>query len=196
MGRVRTPTQVLGAWRTASARLLKPATWFHVARLLNAQGYGHVEQVRVLSAGRGLAMAPSVSLRNAARITLGTEVHVGERCTLWAGEVHGRIVLGDNALLGPEVFITTSTYGLEWGTGVPVMHQPKRELDVVVGDDVWLGAKVVVLPGVRIGDGAVVGAGAVVTKDLPPGCIAAGTPARVIAWRPGMPAEMRSPVVR
>ena len=196
MGRARTPRQKLHAWRTASTRLLKPPVWFHLARVLNAHAYGHVEQVGALTAGRGLAMAPSVSLRNAARISMGTEVHVGERCALWAGESHGRIVLGDHALLGPEVLITTSTYGLQWGTGVPMMHQEKAELDVVVGDDVWLGAKVVVLPGARIGDGAVVGAGSVVTKDLPAGCIAAGTPARVVAWRPGLPEGMRSPTVR
>jgi acetyltransferase-like isoleucine patch superfamily enzyme len=64
------------------------------------------------------------------------------------------------------------------------MDQPKIERDIVIGDDVWLGANVVVLAGVSIGDGAVVAAGAVVTKDLPAQCIAAGVPAKVIGMRP------------
>jgi acetyltransferase-like isoleucine patch superfamily enzyme len=55
---------------------------------------------------------------------------------------------------------------------------------VVIGDDVWLGVRVVVTAGVTIGEGCIVGAGAVVTKDLPPNAIAAGVPARVIGERP------------
>ena len=51
---------------------------------------------------------------------------------------------------------------------------------VIIGDNVWIGSKVVILPGVRIGNNAVVGAGSIVTKDIPPRCVAAGNPARVI----------------
>ena len=102
---------------------------------------------------------------------------------MWAGDGHGRITMGDHVLLGPEVFLTASNYGVAAGT--PMVAQPKREADVVVGSDVWLGTRVVVLPGVTIGDGVVVGAGAVVTKDLPAGCIAGGVPAKVLGWREG-----------
>lgn len=172
-------------------RVLRPALWTHLVRLANAAAYSHAEQRAVMTAGPGLAMAPSVSLRNGERITCGREVHVGERCSLWAGDDAGRIVLGDNALLAPEVFVTASNYGTRWGTGVPIMHQDKTEADVHVGADAWLGARVTVLPGVTIGDGAVVAAGAVVTKDLPAGCIAGGVPAKVIGWREGVPAAMR-----
>ncbi len=175
----------------AVRRVLQPKLWAHVLRLANAAAYAHAEQRSRMTAGPGLAIAPSVSLRNGERIELGREVHVGERCSLWAGDEAGRIILGDNALLAPEVFITASNYGTRWGTGVPIMHQPKVEADVHVGADAWLGARVTVLPGVRIGDGAVVAAGAVVTKDLPAGCVAAGVPARVIGWRSGLPDTMR-----
>ena len=173
-------------------RVLRPSLWLHLVRLANAAAYAHAEQRAAMTAGPGLAMAPSVSLRNGERIECGHEVHVGERCSLWAGDTTGRIVLGDNALLAPEVFVTASNYGTRWGTGVPIMHQDKAEADVHVGADAWLGARVTVLPGVRVGDGAVVAAGAVVTKDLPSGCIAAGVPARVIGWREGVPEAMRS----
>lgn len=177
-------------------RALRPSLWLHLLRLANAAGYAHADQRAAMSAGPGLAMAPSVSLRNGERVECGREVHVGERCSLWAGDTTGRIVLGDNALLAPEVFITASNYGTRWGTGVPIMHQPKVEADVLIGADAWLGARVTVLPGVNIGQGAVVAAGAVVTRDLPPGCVAGGVPARVIGWREGVPEEMRGEASR
>jgi acetyltransferase-like isoleucine patch superfamily enzyme len=165
------------------ARLASPATWAHAVRLVSFYGYVHVHQRRLIKAGPGLRMSPSVSLRNGERISLGREVHIGERSCLWAGDSSGRITLGDNALLGPEVFITASNY--EVAAGSPIMYQDKHEADVVIGADVWLGVRVTVLPGVVIGDGAVVGAGSVVTKSLPSNCIAAGVPAKVVGWRPG-----------
>ncbi|MBX9245977.1 acyltransferase [Actinotalea ferrariae] len=163
--------------------VLDPALVLHLLKVARAYSYSHVGPRREMTAGPGLAMSPTASLRNGSRIVLGREVHVGERCSLWAGDSTGRITLGDNALLAPEVFITASNYGTRAGS--PVMHQDKVERDVVVGADVWLGARVVVLPGVTIGDGAIVGAGSVVTKDLPANCIAVGVPARVVGWREG-----------
>lgn len=174
--------------RAGLLRLLDPRVWAHGLRLINFYGYAHVEQRRLLTHGPGLRLSPSASLRNAQRIDMGREVHVGERSSLWAGDETGRISLGDNCLLGPEVFITASDYGTVWGEG-PVMYQPKRERDVVIGDDVWLGVRVVVAAGVTIGQGAVVGAGSVVTRDIPAGAIAAGAPARVVRYRDGWPSS-------
>lgn len=167
----------------ALRRYLQPRTWTHIAKIINFYAYAHVEQRRLLIAGPGLRMSPSVSLRHAERITLGRSVHVGERSCLWAGKEHGRIILGDKALLGPEVYITASNYGTTWGT--PVMDQPTVEADVVIGADVWLGVRATVLAGVTIGDGAVVAAGAVVTRDVPSGAVVGGVPAVVIGWRQG-----------
>jgi acetyltransferase-like isoleucine patch superfamily enzyme len=84
-------------------------------------------------------------------------------------------------LLGPEVFITASNYQIKPGT--PVMNQPKLERDVVIGDDVWLGARVVVVAGVEIGDGCIIGASSVVTRSIPAGSIAVGNPARIVGQR-------------
>ena len=169
----------------ALRRYLSPGTWLHTAKLVNFYAYAHVEQRRLMAAGPGLRMSPSVSLRNGERITLGRDVHVGERSCLWAGNTHARITLGDKALLGPEVYITASNYGTRWGT--PVMDQPTAEADVVIGADVWLGVRATVVADVHAGDGAVVAAGAVVTRDVPSGAIVAGVPATVIGWREGFP---------
>jgi len=152
----------------------------HVARLLHYYGYSHVSQRRAATIGPGVAMAPNVSLRNGHHLTVGPGAHIGERCMLWAGERAG-IVLGEKALLGPEVMITVANYRMT--PGIPVMDQPRDEADVVVGAGTWLGARVIILPGVTIGDGAVVGAGSIVTKDVPPDSIAVGIPARVVGSR-------------
>lgn len=177
----------MAAVKAAAAlrRYLSPGTWLHTAKLINFYAYAHVEERRRLTAGPGLRMSPSVSLRNGERITIGNGVHIGERSCLWAGNTHGRIRLGDKALLGPEVYITASNYGTAWGT--PVMDQPTVEADVIIGADVWLGVRVTVVAGVSIGDGAIVAAGAVVTRDVASGAIVAGVPAKLIGWREGFP---------
>jgi acetyltransferase-like isoleucine patch superfamily enzyme len=144
-------------------------------------GYTHVRERRRVSMGADTRIAPNVSLRNGVRISIGRDCHIGERCYLWAGESSGRILMGNFVSLAPEVFITASDY--QFVAGRPFRNQPKRERDVIIGNDVWLGARAVVTAGVTIGDGCIVGAGAVVTRDLPAGSIAAGVPARVIGKR-------------
>jgi maltose O-acetyltransferase len=87
------------------------------------------------------------------------------------------ITIGADVQIGPNVQLLTPTHPLE-----PAPRRAKWEggSPIVIGDNVWLGGGVVVLPGVTIGENTVVGAGAVVTKDLPAGVIAVGNPARVI----------------
>ncbi len=161
--------------------LLDPRGYVHAFRLLHYYGYSHVRERGKLKTGAGTRFAPNISFRNAERIQLGRDCHVGERCYLWAGDSTGRIEMGNFVSLAPGVFITASDYQLR--PGVPFRQQPKCEADVKIGNDVWLGAYAVVTAGVTIGDGCIVGAGAVVTRDLPPGCIAAGVPARAIGER-------------
>ncbi len=96
-------------------------------------------------------------------------------------DAHERLEVGRNCLIGPGCFITDANHGL--AAGVPPAKQHCEPKPTILEDEVWLGAKVVVLAGVRIGKGAVVGAGAVVTKNVEPFQIVAGVPARVIGTR-------------
>ena len=67
---------------------------------------------------------------------------------------------------------------------IPMMEQGSTEpAPVVIGDDVWIGRRAIIMPGVRIGNGCVIGAGAVVTKDVPPYCVVGGVPAKIIKKR-------------
>ena len=86
------------------------------------------------------------------------------------------IYIGDNVLIGPNVVLATANH--------PVRPDIRRKaaqynLPIHIGNNVWLGAGVIVVPGVNIGDNTVVGAGSIVTKDLPADCVAFGNPCRV-----------------
>ena len=167
------------------ASLFDPRPYFHLFRLLHYWNYSHVSPRRKAELGPGILMAPTVSFRNGERIKIGARAHIGEYCSLWAGDHGGRIVIGEDALFGPNVYITASNY--DYTSGAPVWRQRKVEQDVVIGADVWLGAGVIVLPGVTVGEGCIVAAGSVVTGDLPPRAVAAGVPARVLKMRDGSP---------
>ena len=174
MSRAKVPVEL-------AASLLDPRAWLHWLRLAR---YAYLFQVRQrgrLHRGGRLLLSPTADFRNAQRIWVGADTHVGENVSLWAGDGSGRIVIGSNCLIAPYVFITASDYALK--AGIPMIEQPKREADVVIGDDVWLGARAIVTAGITIGDGAVVGAGAVVTKPVPANAIVGGVPAKVIGWR-------------
>lgn len=94
------------------------------------------------------------------------------------------VTIGNDVMMGPDCMIFTNNHGME-RRDIPMWMQKSSELQpVVIGNDVWIGARVIILPGVHVGDGAVLGAGAVVTKDVPPYGIVAGNPARLIRMRP------------
>jgi acetyltransferase-like isoleucine patch superfamily enzyme len=156
-------------------------SYLHVFRIVHFYGYSHVQQRRRMTIGAGTGMAPNVSIANGERVRIGRQCNIGEHSYLWAGPTTGRIIIGDYVSLAPEVFITASDY--QFAAGQRFREQPRRERDVVIGSDVWLGVRVIVTAGVTIGDGCIIGAGSVVTHDLPANSIAVGIPARVIKFR-------------
>jgi acetyltransferase-like isoleucine patch superfamily enzyme len=117
------------------------------------------------------------------------EVEIGNFCTL-AGPIiaaNSRVLIGDYALVSFKVVIADSF------AAVPAEDDGELTMDttdatsdppttIVVGENVWVGARAVLLPGTRIGDGAIIGASAVVDFEVPPYAIVAGNPARVVSW--------------
>jgi acetyltransferase-like isoleucine patch superfamily enzyme len=115
-----------------------------------------------------------------ARLSIGEYTFIGRGSEI---EVSHAVSIGKNCLIAPGVFITDHNHSTE--PGQLIWHQSCLPSPVEIGEDVWIGAHAVVLPGVRIGSGAVVGAGAVVNRDVPPNTIVGGVPARVIGDRRG-----------
>lgn len=98
-------------------------------------------------------------------------------------QINGKVVIGKNVMMGPDVCIYARNHAFD-RTDIPMNLQGfAPEKPVVIEDDVWIGAKVIILPGVHIGTGAVIGAGAVVTKDVPDYAIVGGNPARILKMR-------------
>jgi acetyltransferase-like isoleucine patch superfamily enzyme len=117
-------------------------------------------------------------------VATGASLDVGDHVFIGAGteiDVLLSVAIGAHTLIAPGVFITD--HGHRRGRERRLDEQGNESAPVVIGTDVWLGARSVVLPGVTIGDGAIVGAGAVVTKDVPAYTIVAGVPARKVGDR-------------
>lgn len=97
--------------------------------------------------------------------------------------IYGKVTLGRYNMIGPHVMLAGGSHNFE-DTSIPMRFQGGTTKGIILEDDIWIGANVVVLDGVRIGQGAIVGAGAVVTKDVEPYAIVVGNPARFIRFRP------------
>jgi acetyltransferase-like isoleucine patch superfamily enzyme len=112
---------------------------------------------------------------------IGSNTYIQSGCILNA--FVGNITIGANCMIAPRCAFTPYQHSLV-DTRRPMREQPlTSQGDIVIEDDVWLGLHVCVMDNVTIGRGAIVGAGAVVTKDIPPYAIAHGVPARVIRFR-------------
>jgi maltose O-acetyltransferase len=113
-------------------------------------------------------------------ITLGDYVSISLDVILQA---HAPICIGDFTLIAAGVVIVTANHPFDKREKEMRLPQPQP---VIIGKNCWIGAGTIILPGVTIGDGAVVGAGSVVTKDLPAEIICVGVPAKPIKARPGV----------
>ncbi|MDC0359036.1 acyltransferase, partial [Oligoflexia bacterium] len=113
------------------------------------------------------------------KIELGENVYLGPYSVLYG---HGGISIGQDTLVAMNCAIISANHTIP-GKDQHIRWQADQRLPIIIGKDVWLGSGAQVLAGVSIGDGCIVGAGAVVTKDLPPYSIAVGTPAKVIKMR-------------
>ncbi|HRH95012.1 MAG TPA: acyltransferase [Prosthecobacter sp.] len=118
------------------------------------------------------------------KLRIGTGTYVN-RYTIF--DAHSHLHIGRDVMIGPHCYFTDADHGMEPGSSVK--SQPMHHRPLIVEDEVWIGARVTVLPGVRIGRGAVVAAGAVVTRDVPAMAVVVGVPARVMKYRDGRSAQ-------
>lgn len=166
--------------RRAKLRYLVRAPFFDAAGRGGSIGRGVrvTGDVRVRLGDR-VALRDGVMLAGNGVLSIGDRTAINQDCILTAME---RIEIGADVMLAPRVYILDVDHEMA-RRDVPIRAQGYRIAPVVIEDDVWIGAGVVVTKGVRIGKGAVIGANSVVTRDVPPYTIAAGSPARVVKER-------------
>lgn len=111
-------------------------------------------------------------------VTIGDNSTIGVNC-----EVIGKATIGKNVLMGPEVVLYAQNHKFKDKNMLICDQGYDKEKGVVIEDDVWIGRRVIILPGVTIKKGTVIGAGAIVTKTFPEYSIIAGNPAKVIGNR-------------
>lgn len=136
--------------------------------------------LKKMNLGKSIPISSTARFGNPQNISIGNRSNINRYCVLLAGE-SSKIIMGTDCLTGPGVTIVASKYDVK-GKNI-IRSYPADERDVIIGNDVWLGANAVVLPGVTIGDGAIVGAGSVVSKNIGAYEIAVGTPAKKIKTR-------------
>ena len=174
------------AGETAFDALMRRAIWRALVRRL----------------GDGVTVGRQVVTRHPETFDIGHGVFIGDQVMI-QGRVNGTCVIGDRAWIGPQSYFDARDLVIEacvgWGPGakvlgsrhtglpvdVPIIQSDLEIRPVRIGAWADIGVNAVVLPGVTIGKGAIVGAGAVVTKDVPPFAIVAGVPAAFLRWREG-----------
>jgi acetyltransferase-like isoleucine patch superfamily enzyme len=131
---------------------------------------------KIKSYGKRVYIDFPCRLRGKNNISIGDDVSIAAFVHMWG---QGGITIGNRVMIGSHSAITSLTHNQE----AVNMYISRVSKSVIIKDDVWIGAHVVIMPGIIIGEGAIIGAGSVVTTDIPPKGIAMGVPAKVVRSR-------------
>jgi len=169
-----------------------------IGRLIRRYYFG----LRLNKSGPRLSIGRFVEFSSPHNISFGNEIYIVDGAVLRADEGQiiignkfalngnarivadcgGKIIIGNSVMVGPNTIIRASNHKYE-SAAIDIWLQGQTGETIIIGDDVWIAANVVILPGVKIGSHSVIAAGAVVTKDVPEYSVVAGIPARVISTR-------------
>ena len=144
-------------------------------------GYALRRQVlsRLLArCGQDIVVKSRCYVGNGSRLSVGSRSQLGQNARL-----NGQITIGDDVMMGPDVVMMSTSHDHRDVT-LPMNSSP-NPLDnpIILGDDIWVGTRAIILPGVEIGSHSIIGAGAVVSKSFPPYSVVGGVPARRIKDR-------------
>lgn len=136
--------------------------------------------------GKHVRLGRGFGIQGAERMRMGNRITIGPDCRILC--TRADCVIGDNVMFGPGVTIITGNHRIDLPDRpmydvTDADKRPEDDQPVILKGDNWIGANATILKGVTIGEGAVVAAGAVITRDVPPYSVAGGVPAKVIGKR-------------
>lgn len=169
------------------SRAIGYVLYYFLARHLPCSGLPYslgAKQIRKFCAklmldkcGKNVNIEHGAFFASGKNICIGNNSGIGLNCRL-----SGPLSIGNDVMMAPNVTIVTQNHEVS-DTEIPMRLQTAPKKKVVIGNDVWIGTNVVIMPGITIGNGCIIGAGAVVTKDVPDYAVVGGIPAKIIKYR-------------
>ncbi len=147
-------------------------------RIGMAMRYGYYKK-RLPFLGKRVHIFEDVLLLTPEKIRIGKNTFINRRTIIQGMAV---VEIGENVLIGPEVIITSTNHGYRERDKI-IQHQGFESEKVIIEDDVWVGARSIILPGITVRKGAVIAAGSVVTKDVKEYTVVGGNPTKLISPR-------------
>lgn len=150
-----------------------------ISIFLNIKHKYRISRLKLNSKGSNVLISPGFSFSETNNITIGDNVYIGPYSTI---NGIGGVTIGSGTIIGPKLTIYTANHRYKDGNAIPyddVLLPGKVE----IGENIWIGGNVIIVPRVQIGEGCIVAAGSVVTKSFPPFKVIGGNPAKVIKDR-------------
>lgn len=130
------------------------------------------------SYGKSINIESMANFGTGSTIKIGNNSGIGNRCI-----VRGPLLIGDDVMMGPDVVILSGGHKFE-RKDIPMRLQGSpTQKETIIGNDVWIGTRAIIMSGVKIGNGVIIGAGAVVTKNVPDYAVVGGVPAKILKYR-------------
>ncbi len=163
------------------------ALYYGLARHLPGSGlpysFGAQAIRRLICGGIFKNAGRHMNIEHGAYFASGRDIEIGDNSGIGLNcRVTGPLKIGRDVMMGPDVMIFTQNHETN-RLDIPMRLQTAPKKPVVIEDDVWIAARVIILPGITVHRGAILGAGAVVTKDVPEYAVVGGNPARIIKYR-------------
>lgn len=146
--------------------------------------YLKIDKYGLLKNQYNLHISKNVEISPLNQINFGSNIYISKNCSITTSSNNqSKISIGNHVMIGHNTMIIGGNHNIS-RIDIPMMLQGEgKQGYIIIEDDVWIGAGVIILTGVRIGKGSVIGAGSVVTKDIPEYSIAVGNPTKVVKSR-------------